>query len=229
MKKNVVKNVKNEVVKNAKNEGVKILNSEEYTSLFCKTLKNAVDSNRGILASVFLALNAGVEYQDLLTFAKTSCGVEWNDSNRAFYSQPIRAGKNLFNKMKNDSSFLKIVNNEKLTLEEKNKGLIDLIKLKKLSVNSLLRGKQDKQDKQDKQEKNDSIDCSLLNLQSNQSIEEKITNDLFTLQDKYKNNIEDFILACFSIIEFLSNNDFDKMKSYLNKYIELSSNIEKVA
>jgi hypothetical protein len=131
--------------------------------------------------------------------------------------------------MKNEESFLKIVNNEKLTLEEKNKALIDLIKLKKLSVNSLLRNNKDKQDKQDKQDKNNSIDCSLLNPQSNQSIEEKITNDLFTLQDKYKNNIEDFILACFSIIEFLSNNDFDKMKSYLNKYIELSSNIEKVA
>ena len=136
---------KKEVIKNAKNEGVKILNSKDYTSLFSKTLKNAVDSNRGILASVFLSMNAGITYEDLLKYAKTSCGVEWNDSNRAFYSQPIRAGKNLFNKMKNDSSFLKIVNNEKLTLEEKNNALIKLIKLKNLSVNSLLRSKESSQ------------------------------------------------------------------------------------
>ena len=144
-KKEVVKNAKNEVVKNAKNEGVKILKSEDYTSLFCKSLKNAIDSNRGILASVFLSMNAGVTYEDLLTFAKSSCGVEWNDSNRAFYSQPIRAGKNLFNKMKKDSSFLKIANDEELTLDEKNKSLVNLIKLKKLSVNSLLRGKESSQ------------------------------------------------------------------------------------
>ena len=144
-KKEVIKNAKKEVIKNAKNEGVKILNSKDYTSLFSKTLKNAVDSNRGILASVFLSMNAGITYEDLLKYAKTSCGVEWNDSNRAFYSQPIRAGKNLFNKMKNDSSFLKIVNNEKLTLEEKNNALIKLIKLKNLSVNSLLRSKESSQ------------------------------------------------------------------------------------
>ena len=133
---------KKEVIKNAKNEGVKILNSKDYTSLFSKTLKNAVDSNRGILASVFLSMNAGITYEDLLKYAKTSCGVEWSDSNRAFYSQPIRAGKNLFNKMKKDSSFLKIANDEKLTLEEKNNALIKLIKLKNLSVNSLLRSKE---------------------------------------------------------------------------------------
>ena len=141
-KKEVIKNAKKEVIKNAKNEGVKILNSKDYTSLFSKTLKNAVDSNRGILASVFLSMNAGITYEDLLKYAKTSCGVEWSDSNRAFYSQPIRAGKNLFNKMKKDSSFLKIANDEKLTLEEKNNALIKLIKLKNLSVNSLLRSKE---------------------------------------------------------------------------------------
>lgn len=135
-------NTKNEVVKNAKNEAVKTLNVKDYTSLFCKTLKSAVDSNRAILSSVFLSMNAGVTYEDLLTFAKTSCGVEWSDSNRAFYTQPIRAGKNLYNLMKKDKDFLKIANEEKLTLEEKNKALVDLIKIKKISVNSLLRGKQ---------------------------------------------------------------------------------------
>ena len=223
------------IAKNAKNEAMKVLTSEDYTNLFCKSLRNAITSNRLILASTYLSLNAGVSYDDLLNYAKTSCGREWNASNRAFFAQPIRAGRNLFNKYNKDESFFKIANAEGLTLEAKAEALVELLVAKKITVNSLLRPKAEEVKAEEvkaeevKAEEVKAINCTLIKPQDNMTLEDKIAADLFTLQDKYKHNKDEFILACLSTIEFLANNDFDKMRQYLNQYIELSSNLNKVA
>ena len=182
----------------------KKLTENEYTNLFCITLKNAITSNRLILASTFLSLNAGISYEDLLTFAKTSCGREWNASNRAFFSQPIRAGRNLFNKYEKNESFLKIVNTEGVTLEEKAEALVELLGTKKITVNSLLRPKAEEP-------------------KAEETLEEKIFSELQTVADKYKNNVEEFTLALLSQLEFLHG--LDGLEKLTKEYTQLSQKV----